>query len=55
MYVVAPMVGGGWQILRVDEGVALSVGMFADQGLAERARDLLNRHGLVDVPIPAGV
>lgn len=53
MYVLAPhpQINGWWQLLRVERGEATTVGMFDNKGVAERVRDLLNRHGLVDADL----
>jgi hypothetical protein len=40
----------GWQVIRVEKGHAHLVAGAVDQQHAERIRDLLDRHGLVDVP-----
>lgn len=37
------------------EGVAIRVGSFTDKSTALRVTELLNRHGMVDVPIPEGL
>ncbi len=41
----------GWQVLRIEKGAAHLVAGAIDQQHAERIRDLLDRHGLVDVPL----
>lgn len=41
----------GWQGIRIEKGVAHLVAGAIDQRHAERIRDLLDRHGLVDVPL----
>lgn len=39
-------------LLRDDDGRATRVASFRDEDLALRVADLLNRHGLVDAPLP---
>lgn len=42
----------GHHVMKVDQGKAeLIITCGADLPLAERVRDLLDRHGLVDVPL----
>ena len=42
----------GQHVMKVDQGKAeLIISCGADHTLAERVRDLLDRHGLVDVPL----
>lgn len=42
----------GHHVMSVDQGTAeLIISCGADRALAERVRDLLDRHGLVDVPL----
>lgn len=41
----------GWQIIRIDRGIAHLVAAATDQATAERIRDLLDRHGMTDVPL----
>lgn len=43
----------GWQVIRIDHGVAQIVAGAVDQAHADRIRDLFDRHGLVDVPLEA--
>lgn len=41
----------GWQVIRIEKGSAQLVAGAFDQPTAERIRDLLDRHGMVDVPL----
>lgn len=41
----------GWQVIRIDHGTATLVAGAIDQTHAERIRDLLDRHGMTDVPL----
>jgi hypothetical protein len=50
MYATLPSING-WQVIRIEAGVAHLVAVTVDQAHAERIRDLLDRHGLVDVPL----
>lgn len=41
----------GWQVIRIEQGQGHLVAGAIDQAHAERIRDLLNQHGMVDVPL----
>ena len=41
----------GWQVVRIEKGTAHLVAGAIDQAHAERIRDLLDRHGMADVPL----
>jgi hypothetical protein len=41
----------GWQVLHVDGARATTVAGAVDEGHATRIAELLDRHGLVDVPL----
>lgn len=45
------LVSNCWQVIRIEKGIATPVAAAADQPTAERIRDLLDRHGMVDVPL----
>jgi len=46
-------VAGTWWLLRTEnDGTTYQDGAFNDRPYAERTRDLLNRHGLTDTPLP---
>lgn len=52
-FLVTPLYGGGCMLLRVDEPRALPVATFSDEAVAVRTAVLLDRHGMLDVPIDA--
>ena len=41
-----------WLLMQTDLHITEHVGTFATETVARRVADLLNRHGVVDVPMP---
>ena len=51
-FISMPAPAGGYQIIRVTGTTGEAIALFADKDLTTRVVDLLNRHGLIDAPIP---